>query len=154
VKEEEYKQPTTYGKNSNKNYNKNHAKEGGYNKNQVLYDPPLPVSVVKETQKENSCYGGLPKTAEGKDAHSSQYDPPLPTTMLEIKSTRGKHSTEKPVALMEWIFKYYSKEGDVVLDPTMGSGSTGVACKNMNRNFIGIEMNDEIFEVACGRIES
>ena len=118
VKEEEYKQPTTYGKNSNKNYNKNHAKEGGYNKNQVLYDPPLP------------------------------------TTMLEIKSTRGKHSTEKPVALMEWIFKYYSKEGDVVLDPTMGSGSTGVACKNMNRNFIGIEMNDEIFEVACGRIES
>tara|TARA_R100000935_G_C2796576_1_gene148428 strand:+ start:20 stop:985 length:966 start_codon:yes stop_codon:yes gene_type:complete len=185
VKEEEYKQPTTYGKNSNKNYNKNHAKEGGYNKNQVLYDPPLPVSivkeedgcygedmrpedriggkplydpplpvsVVKETQKENSCYGGLPKTADGKDAHSSQYDPPLPTTMLDIKSTRGKHSTEKPVALMEWIFKYYSKEGDVVLDPTMGSGSTGVACKNMNRNFIGIEMDDEIFEVACGRIE-
>ena len=48
---------------------------------------------------------------------------------------------------MEWIFKYYSKEGDVVLDPTMGSGSTGVACKNMNRNFIGIEMDDEIFEV-------
>ena len=185
VKEEEYKQPTTYGKNSNKNYNKNHAKEGGYNKNQVLYDPPLPVSivkeedgcygedmrpedriggkplydpplpvsVVKETQKENSCYGGLPKTADGKDAHSSQYDPPLPTTMLDIKSTRGKHSTEKPVALMEWIFKYYSKEGDVVLDPTMGSGSTGVACKNMNRNFIGIEMDAEIFEVACGRIE-
>ena len=121
---------------------------------QQRYDPPLPVSVVKETQKEDSCYGALPKTAEGKDAHSSQYDPPLPTTMLEIKSTRGKHSTEKPVALMEWILKYYSKEGDVVLDPTMGSGSTGVACKNMNRNFIGIEMDPEIFEVAMGRIES
>ena len=81
------------------------------------------------------------------------YDPPLPTTMLEIKSTRGKHSTEKPVALMEWILKYYSKEGDVVLDPTMGSGSTGVACKNMNRNFIGIEKDDEIYEVAVNRIE-
>jgi len=86
--------------------------------------------------------------------HTTTYDPPLPTTMLEIKSTRGKHSTEKPVALMEWILKYYSKEGDVVLDPTMGSGSTGVACKNMNRNFIGIEMDPEIFEVAMGRIES
>jgi site-specific DNA-methyltransferase (adenine-specific) len=72
--------------------------------------------------------------------------------MLEIKSTRGKHSTEKPVALMEWILKYFSKDGDTVLDPTMGSGSTGVACKNMNRNFIGIEMNAEIYEVAVNRI--
>ncbi len=84
----------------------------------------------------------------------SIYDPPLPNSMLEIKSTRGKHhSTEKPVALMEWILKYYSKEGDVVLDPTMGSGSTGVACKNMNRNFIGIEKDAEIYEVAVNRID-
>ena len=63
------------------------------------------------------------------------------------------HSTEKPVALMEWVLKYYSKEGDVVLDPTMGSGSTGIACKNMNRNFIGIEKDPEIYEVAVNRIE-
>ena len=73
--------------------------------------------------------------------------------MLEIKSTRGKHSTEKPVALMEWILKYYSKEGDVVLDPTMGSGSTGMACKNMNRKFIGIEMDKDIFDGAVKRLE-
>ena len=73
--------------------------------------------------------------------------------MLEIKSTRGKHSTEKPVALMEYLLKYFSKEGDVVLDPTMGSGSTGVACKNMNRNFIGMEMDPEIYEVAVNRID-
>ena len=73
--------------------------------------------------------------------------------MLEIKSTRGKHSTEKPVALMEWIFKYYSKENDIILDPTMGSGSTGVACKNMNRNFIGIEMDEDIFKVAQERLK-
>ena len=74
--------------------------------------------------------------------------------MLEIKSTRGKHSTEKPVALMEWVLKYYSKEGDTILDPTMGSGSTGVACKNMNRNFIGIEMDENYFEVAKDRINN
>jgi len=80
------------------------------------------------------------------------YDPPLPTSALEIKSTKGKHSTEKPVALMEWILKYYSKEGDIVLDPTMGSGSTGVACKNMNRNFIGIEKDKDIFEGARKRL--
>ena len=82
----------------------------------------------------------------------SIYDPPLPNSMLEIKSTRGKHSTEKPVALIEWLLKYYSKEGDVVLDPTMGSGSTGIACKNMNRNFIGIEMNEEYYELCCNRL--
>ena len=53
---------------------------------------------------------------------------------------------------MEWVLKYFSKEGDIVLDPTMGSGSTGVACKNMNRDFIGIEMDKEIFEVAKKRL--
>jgi len=97
---------------------------------------------------KNGLYGedkNIPKT-------EYKYEPPLPTSMLEIKSTKGKHSTEKPVALIEWLLKYYSKEGDVVLDPTMGSGSTGVACKNMNRNFIGIEKDEEIYESACKRI--
>jgi len=87
----------------------------------------------------------------GRKNNESAYDPPLPNTLLEINSTRGKHSTEKPVALMEWILSYYSKEGDIILDPTMGSGSTGVACKNLNRNFIGIELDPEIFEVAKSR---
>jgi len=136
------------------------------------YDPPLPVSVIKDgaiNEEYEGLYGGLKAPdyvcnniernelrrkykKEGKS--ESAYDPPLPTTMLEIKSTRGKHSTEKPVALMEWILKYFSKEGDVVLDPTMGSGSTGVACKNMNRNFIGIEKDPEIYEVAVNRIDN
>jgi DNA modification methylase len=123
----------------------------------VNYDPPLPVSVVKEDIRKDKH-----KTAYGDNIHyhnnqqrngESIYEPPLPTSMLEIKSTRGKHSTEKPVALIEWLLKYYSKEGNTVLDPTMGSGSTGVACKNMNRNFIGIEKDPEIYEVAVNRIE-
>ena len=107
-----------------------------------------------EDSTHKTIYGkqDIPICKERKNGES-RYDPPLPTTMLEIKSTRGKHSTEKPVALMEWIFKYYSKEGDVILDPTMGSGSTGVACKNMNRNFIGIEKDPEIYQVAVNRIE-
>ena len=120
------------------------------------YEPPLPVSVVKqepEPEPANDIYGFDNRTDDRpSNVRTSAYNPPLPNSMLEIKSTRGKHSTEKPVALMEWILKYYSKEGDVVLDPTMGSGSTGVACKNMNRNFIGMEMNDEIYEVACNRM--
>ena len=54
---------------------------------------------------------------------------------------------------MSWILKYYSKEGDIVLDPTMGSGSMGIACKATNRDFIGIEMDQEIYKTACERLE-
>lgn len=124
--------------------------------NESMYNPPLPVSVVKEDvykAKERFKNGKLTKHPRHlQKGDDPIYDPPLPNSMLEIKSTRGKHSTEKPVALMEWILKYYSKEGDTVLDPTMGSGSTGVACKNMNRKFIGIEMDEDIFKVAKDRI--
>ena len=81
-----------------------------------------------------------------------KYDPPLPTTILEVPSQKGKHPTQKPTALMEWVLKYYTRENDLVLDPTMGSGSTGVACQNMNRRFIGIEMDEKIFEDAKKRL--
>ena len=122
------------------------------------YTPPLPTSLIKEeayvppqmrksTRSANSCYGELKY-----ETKNQTYEPPLPNSLLEIKSEKSKHSTQKPVALREWILKYYSKEGDTVLDPTCGSGSTGVACKNMNRNFIGIEMDDEIYETACERV--
>ena len=133
--------------------NGNKIKEGQSGKDQTKYEPPLPTSIVKEERKvkeKNSNKGGLYSKIERLE--DVKYEPPLPTTMLEVKSTKGKHSTEKPVALIEWLLKYYSKEGDVVLDPTMGSGSTGVACKNMNRNFIGIEKDEEIYEVACERV--
>ncbi len=64
------------------------------------------------------------------------------------------HPTQKPVDLMEYLVKTYTNEGDTVLDFTMGSGSTGVACVNTNRNFIGIELNKEYFEMASNRINS
>ena len=114
----------------------------------------LPVSVVKEDlygQDKDYKEKIYDEKYGKKGKNQVLYDPPLPNTLLEIKSTRGKHSTEKPVALMEWILSYYSKEGDIILDPTMGSGSTGVACKNLNRNFIGIELDPFIFETAKSR---
>ena len=126
------------------------------------YDPPLPTSVVKEEGSINNYKAKRiiytdengNKIKEGQSGpNQTKYDPPLPNSILEVNSTRGKHSTEKPVALMEWLLKYYSKEGDTVLDPTMGSGSTGVACKNMKRNFIGIEKDPDIYQVAVNRIE-
>mgnify|MGYP003648310531 CR=1 FL=1 len=62
------------------------------------------------------------------------------------------HPTQKPVALMEYLVKTYTNENETVLDFTMGSGSTGVACKNLNRNFIGIEQDEKYFDIATKRI--
>ena len=64
------------------------------------------------------------------------------------------HPTQKPVALLEYLVKTYTNEGDTVLDNTMGSGTTGVACKNLNRNFIGIELDEKYFNIAKERIEA
>lgn len=70
------------------------------------------------------------------------------------KDYDGLHPTQKPVALMEDLIFTYSNEGETVLDFTMGSGTTGVACKNLNRKFIGIEKDDKYFEIAKNRIEN
>jgi site-specific DNA-methyltransferase (adenine-specific) len=63
------------------------------------------------------------------------------------------HPTVKPIALMEYLVKLVTKEGAIVLDPFMGSGTTGIACKNLNRNFIGIELDPEYFKIAEKRIQ-
>ncbi len=62
------------------------------------------------------------------------------------------HPTQKPLALMEYLVKTYSNDGEMILDFTMGSGTTGLACKNLNRNFIGIELDEKYFEIASQRI--
>jgi len=79
-----------------------------------------------------------------------------PTTILEFDIPSGEnrfHPTQKPVALCEYLIKTYTNEGMWVLDNTMGSGTTGVACMNTNRNFIGIERDDKYFAIAKQRIE-
>lgn len=68
------------------------------------------------------------------------------------KGARGKHPTQKPIELMEYLIKTYTREGDTVLDFTMGSGSTGVACNKTGRNFIGIELDEKYFNIAKERI--
>jgi site-specific DNA-methyltransferase (adenine-specific) len=76
-----------------------------------------------------------------------------PKQTLRIKSANKTiHPTQKPVALMEYLIKTYTNEGETVLDFTMGSGTTGVACQNLNRNFIGIEKDEKYFEIAKKRI--
>ena len=117
-----------------------------------IYEPPLPTSIIKHQSK--SIYGENTEHHHNTNQKNGEsiYDPPLPNSILEIKSEKGKHATQKPVKLIEWILKYYSKEGDTILDPTMGSGSSGVACLNMKREFIGIEMDEDIFKVANNRL--
>jgi len=87
-----------------------------------------------------------------------RYNPDFvqPSDVLEfnvVPNRKGKiHPTQKPVALLEYLIKTYSNEGDTILDNCMGSGSTGVACVNTCRNFIGIELNEKYFNTAKQRI--
>ena len=72
------------------------------------------------------------------------FDKPHPSVAL--------HPTQKPVELCEWLIKTYTNDGEIVLDNTMGSGTTGVACLNTNRRFIGIELDKNYFDISCNRI--
>tara|TARA_R110000744_G_scaffold362188_2_gene470188 strand:+ start:1723 stop:2430 length:708 start_codon:yes stop_codon:yes gene_type:complete len=82
------------------------------------------------------------------------YEPPLPRSILKTKndSHNRNHPTEKSQDILSWIVKYYTKEDDTILDPTMGSGSTGVACGSLNRKFIGIELDTKYFDIAQKRL--
>ena len=133
------------------------------NIHKTRYNPPLPNSVIKEEnvivetrdttnhKNESDLYGSIERPDFKRKNGESRYAPPLPNSILEIKSEKGKHATQKPVPLMEWLIKYYTREGETVLDPTMGSGGTGIACSNQNRKFIGIEKDSEIFKIALER---
>jgi site-specific DNA-methyltransferase (adenine-specific)/modification methylase len=99
-------------------------------------------------QARNDCYGTFKSTP------TVMTNEKYPVTIIDIDKEHPQsfHPTQKPVALCEYLIKTYTNEGDLVLDNCMGSGSTGVAAVNLNRNFIGIELNDEYFEIAQERI--
>lgn len=106
-------------------------------------------------QKGNEAFPNR-SSAEAKQKQKDKtYTEKYPTSILEfnVRDDRGFHPTQKPVALMEYLIKTYTIEGGTVLDNCMGSGSTGVACKNTGRNFIGIEKDQKYFEIAKKRIE-
>ena len=106
--------------------------------------------IIKRTNKHKTVTNGGDL---GNEIHSNQKG--FPKTILKIKNTNNdskNHPTEKLVELMEYLIKTYTNEGDTVLDNTMGSGSTGIACKNLNRNFIGIELDPDYFKIAEKRI--
>ena len=100
-------------------------------------------------KKEDYIYGNFKKETFKSKANELR----VPRSIQKHNRERGLHPTQKPVSLMEYLIKTYTKEGQTVLDFTMRSGSTGVACVNTNRNFIGIEMDDKYFEIAEQRIK-
>ena len=94
-------------------------------------------------------YGGIKGVDSGKIGKLR-----VPRSIQKFNTEVGYHPTQKPVALLEYLIKTYTNEGETVLDFTMGSGSTGVACKNLNRNFIGIEKDENYFKIAEQRINN
>ena len=99
---------------------------------------------------KDGVYGKLKRTRKKDDG--TRY----PGSVQKFKNPNNNslHPTQKPVALLEYLIKTYTNEGDLVLDNTMGSGTTGVACVKEKRNFIGIELNEEYFKIAKQRIEN
>jgi site-specific DNA-methyltransferase (adenine-specific) len=132
------------------------------NKN-MTYNPQ--GLIEKNVKKKNSAkrLGNFLHNPEhmGKNnklLHETEYEQKYtnyPSEIIEFGLDKGNtHPTQKPVALMEYLIKTYSNEGETVLDNCMGSGTTGVACMNTNRNFIGIEMDEEYYRIAKERIEN
>lgn len=120
----------------------NPQKTGGY-KRRTAHN-----KYIREA-KGDSCYG--------KEVRDTFYDSteryPIDIQIFSNANQKNKfHSTQKPIELLEYFIKTYTNEGDTVLDNCMGSGSTGVACINTKRKFIGMEINKEYFDIACMRI--
>ncbi len=118
------------------------------------------VYIPQMVKREKPIKGGGMKDSEsaatlGYKALKKEYLYKNPTTLIEFDKIRSGsvHPTQKPVPLLEYLIKTYTSEGEVILDFTMGSGSTGVACMNANRNFIGIELDENYFNIAKNRIE-
>ena len=99
---------------------------------------------------KRDAYNGFVDTRKGHKEEALRY----PSTIQKHNTQVGKHPTQKPVTLMEYLIKTYTNECETVLDFTMGSGTTGVACKNLNRKFIGIELDEEYFKIAQDRISA
>ena len=116
-----------------------------------------PIKTARDKVKKSKNYGTGEAMGGSKEREEKTYTytHKNPITIIDVSNANQKgkvHPTQKPVALMEYLIKTYTNEGETVLDFTMGSGSTGVACKNLNRNFIGIELDPEYFKIAEKRI--
>ena len=115
-----------------------------------LYNPQMRTGFkpYKCKQGRHSTNYGAYEQGHITESNGERY----PIDIIKFKKDSGLHPTQKPVELLEYLIKTYTNENETVLDNCMGSGSTGVACVNTNRNFIGYELNEKYFEIAGKRI--
>ena len=108
---------------------------------------------IKKIDRKKSVYG---ETGEKADYKFNNNGLKNPNTILEFSNSNSNslHPTQKPVALFKHLLKIYSNEGDIVLDNCMGSGTTAVACKELNRSFIGFEISEEYFKIIIKRLDN
>ena len=137
--------------NANKQPLREHEDICVFYKKQCTYNPQMVKGKMqlKNTGGHSSNYNKF----EAQPHYSNEY---YPKTILDfpLRRFKGGHPTQKPIELAEYLIKTYTNEGETVLDNCMGSGTTGVACINTNRKFIGIELDKKYFEIAKERIES
>ena len=115
------------------------------------YNPQMVGNEVRTVKRS----GNKSKTTNYGDfieIKESTYIGRYPKDIIKFNKDKGYHPTQKPVALLEYLIKTYTNEGEIVLDNCMGSGSTGVACRNTGRKFIGIELDDKYFEISKSRL--
>jgi site-specific DNA-methyltransferase (adenine-specific) len=122
-----------------------------FGKDKINYHPQMidrPKDKIETTSecKRSEIMGGV------SSGYRKTYTQWYPKTLLKFKVERGLHPTQKPVALFEYLIKTYTNEGDLVLDNCAGSGTTGVACQNLNRNFILIEKEPKYVEIIKARL--
>ena len=126
----------------------------------MTYNPQGLVYAPYVKKRPSAGLTGNGSTFAARKSHKKEYVAEhvgYPTSVLEVASEHNVgafHPTQKPVALMEYLIRTYTNEGEAVLDFTMGSGTTGVACANTGRRFIGIERDEGYFQIAKERIEN
>ena len=134
------------------------GKTSNGNRNNMPYFPQDLVPFNKEVRSGNkkgkdNTYWRPSLKSSNEGGHIQQYTN-YPTTVLQFdKVGKAVHPTQKPVALCEYLIKTYTNEGEVVLDNCMGSGSTCVAAVNTNRHYIGFELDEKYFQIACQRLD-
>lgn len=131
---------------------RNHENILVFYREQPTYNPQIwystPYSGFSSNEKKIGEIYGRAKSKHRDNKTGERF----PITVLSFPQEKGLHPTQKPVALMEYLIRTYSNENDIVLDSCMGSGTTGIACMQNERKFIGIELDKEYYELAVDRI--
>ena len=121
----------------------------------MKYNPQGLIEVNRMMRHSESQFGTMASKGPSQKRETIQRYTNYPCDVLSFDSVgKPQHPTQKPVALLEYLIRTYTDSGDLVLDNCMGSGSTGVACKNTDRRFIGIEMDTGYYKMAVDRIEA